>query len=166
MSQALFVATTSTHPLFNIVCPCCYWMTSSPTSFHCPLKNLLFNAFLTTHDVAKVAQLPLFYCVSKDEWGANVFQHPVVGSFILSGYPEKSSVAPQFKGLNPFIVIFCWYPRLTAVCGNSKHSCSEKSELEIYRQASAFPYVEHILSGCSCNWQSVFYFHSTDIHIQ
>ena len=58
------------------------------------------------HDVAKVAQLPLSYCVSKDEWVASLLQHPIVGSFILPGYPEKSSVAPQFKGLNPFVVVF------------------------------------------------------------
>ena len=81
------------HSLFNIVCPCCYWMTSSSTSFHCPFKYLLFSAFFSTHDVAKVAQLPLSYCVLKDEWGANLFQHSVFGSLILPGYPEKSSVA-------------------------------------------------------------------------
>ena len=44
----------------NIVCPCCYWTTSSATSFHCPLKYLLFETLFSTHDVTKVAQLPLF----------------------------------------------------------------------------------------------------------
>ena len=96
--------------------------TSSSTSFHCPLKYLLFNAFVSTLDVAKVAQLSLSYCVSKDEWGGDLLQHPVFGSFILPGYPEKSSVAPQLKGLDPFVVFFCWCQLPTAVCGNRKHS--------------------------------------------
>ena len=64
------------------------------SSFHCPLKYLLFNDFFSTHDVAKVAQLPLSYCVSKDEWGANLLQHPVavvvcVFVFVFVFYPYR-----------------------------------------------------------------------------
>ena len=44
------------------------------------LEISAFQYFLPTYDVAKVAQLPLSYCVSKGEWGANLLQHPVVGS--------------------------------------------------------------------------------------
>ena len=38
--------------------------------------------------------------------GEPISPTPSCCSFIRPGYPEQSSVAPQFKGLNPFVVIF------------------------------------------------------------
>ena len=54
------------------------------------------------------------------EWRRNT--HSLFCSFVLPGYPQKPPVAPHFKRIDAFAVIFGRCPRFTSIGGNTEDS--------------------------------------------
>ena len=108
------------------------------------LENPRFNAFFS-HDVAKAAQLPFSYCVSEEECGANVLQHPLVGSFIFMDTMRNLLQHHNSKTLILLLSLFVGTHDSQTYVEIEENSCSKKSGLEISRLASTCPYVQYIL---------------------